>query len=547
MAPNSTSGERRPATARRSPGSAGTAGRSRVPGRVNPQGTRPASRGYDRYDDMDEPTPRRRPVRPQSGDISGDYDREQRPRTRRAASPRSDGRAYGEGRPHSDSRSYGETGSRMDGRAYSEGRPRSEGRVHREGSSRDPELQRPRRAPAREQVYRDEAVMSHSTHSGGHGKGRQSDYYPDDFDDDFSGGRKSKRSGKKSKKTLILFGVEIIVIVILLGFIYFVRQTSKVEKIRINEEAITIEMNQNVSANEIMKGYRNIALFGVDSREGSLGKGTRSDTIIIASINQDTGDVRLLSVFRDTYLNLGNDNYNKCNAAYAQGGPEQAVIMLNKNLDMDITDYITVGFDGLIEVIDALGGVEINVTEAEIPHLNNYQISMVGTSTDGINFTANAGKDYTPVQSPGLQTLNGLQATAYCRIRYIGNDFQRAQRQRDVITAISQKAKKASVTQLNGVVNGVMDNISTSLDINEILDVASDLTKYNVVGSDGFPFEENRDTGRVGGKGDCVIPVDLKSNVVQLHEFLFKETDYQVSPEIEAYSEKVASDTGKRK
>lgn len=114
-------------------------------------------------------------------------------------------------------------------------------------------------------------------------------------------------------------------------------------------------MNENVENNEVMQGYRNIALFGVDSQEGSLGKGTRSDTIIIASINQDTGDVKLVSVFRDTYLNLGNDNYNKCNAAYAKGGPEQAIMMLNKNLDMNITDYVTVGFDGLIEVIDALG------------------------------------------------------------------------------------------------------------------------------------------------------------------------------------------------
>ena len=355
----------------------------------------------------------------------------------------------------------------------------------------------------------------------------------------------AKKKAARRRRRTMLFVAEIIVLAVMLGFLYTVLKTEKVDKIKIDEESIVMDMNENVETNEVMKGYRNIALFGVDSREGALGKGTRSDTIIIASINQDNGDVKLLSVFRDTYLNLGNDSYNKCNAAYAKGGPEQAITMLNRNLDMNITDYITVGFDGLIEVIDALGGVEINVTEAEISHLNNYQISMVGKTTDGKNFTAEAGKDYTPVTSAGLQTLNGLQATAYCRIRYIGNDFQRAQRQRDVITAISEKAKKANISKLNDVVNGVMDNVSTSLDVSEILGVLKDIGNYSVVANDGFPFEKYRATGTVGSKGSCVIPQDLKKNVEELHAFLFNENDYQVSSEVEEYSKKVASDTGK--
>ena len=355
----------------------------------------------------------------------------------------------------------------------------------------------------------------------------------------------AKKKAARRRRRTMLFVAEIIVLAVMLGFLYTVLKTEKVDKIKIDEESIVMDMNENVETNEVMKGYRNIALFGVDSREGSLGKGTRSDTIIIASINQDNGDVKLLSVFRDTYLNLGNDSYNKCNAAYAKGGPEQAITMLNRNLDMNITDYITVGFDGLIEVIDALGGVEINVTEAEISHLNNYQISMVGKTTDGKNFTAEAGKDYTPVTSAGLQNLNGLQATAYCRIRYIGNDFQRAQRQRDVITAISEKAKKANISKLNDVVNGVMDNVSTSLDVSEILGVLKDIGNYSIVANDGFPFEKYRTTGTVGSKGSCVIPQDLKKNVEELHAFLFNENDYQVSREVEEYSKKVASDTGK--
>jgi len=366
--------------------------------------------------------------------------------------------------------------------------------------------------------------------------------------------KKGKKKKNKSKGKLILFAVEILVLILMLGALYFILTgTKNTQKVRIAEDKIV--MNESVkktmeaaeAGDEEAKrvlGYRNIALFGVDSRDGSLGKGTRSDTIIIASINQETGDVKLMSIFRDTYLNLGNDDYNKCNAAYAKGGPEQAINMINMNLDTNVTDYVTVGFKGLIEVIDALGGVEIDVTKAEISHLNNYQISMVGKSKDGKTFTAQAGKDYVPVTNPGLQTLNGLQATAYCRIRYVGNDFARAQRQRDVITAIANKAKKADPKTLTEIANSVMKNVSTSLDIDEIIGVLADLSKYNIVGSEGFPFEEYRSTGTVK-KGSCVIPKDLTKNVIKAHEFLFDQKDYEPSAEIKKYSDKIASDTSK--
>ena len=171
-----------------------------------------------------------------------------------------------------------------------------------------------------------------------------------------------------------------------------------------------------------MKGYRNIALFGVDSRKGKLGKGQRTDTIMIASINMDTKKVKLCSVYRDTYLNLGTDSYNKANSAYANGGAEQALNMLNWNLDMNISEYMTVGFDALIETIDALGGVDIDVHENEISYLNDYQRSMYMEEGDP---PSKLNENIVRVTQSGMQTLNGLQVTAYCRIRYIGNDYTR--------------------------------------------------------------------------------------------------------------------------
>jgi len=354
----------------------------------------------------------------------------------------------------------------------------------------------------------------------------------------------ARKKAKKKRRKILLLIVEFFVLALLVVIVYGVQKTQKVTKVKIDEQEIVSKMNDNVAANETLQGYRNIALFGVDSRERGLGKGTRSDTIIIASINHDTGDIRLCSVFRDTYLNVGNDSYNKCNNAYAKGGPEQAINMLNMNLDMNITDYVTVGFEGLIETIDALGGVYIDVAENEIVHLNNYQISMVGKSSDGKTFTATEGVDYTAVKEPGYQLLNGLQATAYCRIRYVGNDFQRAERQRNVLKAVMDICKKSDPKKLNDVLNAALPNVATSLDVEEMTEMLGNVTKYNITGSDGFPFETNRTTGNVGSKGSCVIPLDLEQNVVIFHKFMFDEDNYQVSSQIHEYSQRVASDTG---
>ncbi len=352
----------------------------------------------------------------------------------------------------------------------------------------------------------------------------------------------ARRRAQKKRKRIILFTVEIVLLVVVVAVGFMLFKGTKIQKVKINEEDIVI--NENVEANESMKGYRNIALFGVDARDKSLGKGNRSDTIIIASINEDTGDIRLCSVFRDTYLNLGNDSYSKCNAAYAKGGPEQAINMLNMNLDLNITDYVTVGFTGLEKVIDEIGGVSIDVAEDEIAHLNNYQISMVGKSDDNEHFYATEGKDYTAVTQSGKQKLNGLQATAYCRIRYVGSDFQRAERQRTVLQEVMNTAKEASPAKLEKVLDEVLPYVSTSLDVDEMVSMLGQVSKYNITASDGFPFESNRATGKVGKAGSCVIPNNLEQNVVLLQQFLFDNNAYVPSAQVSEYSKKVSADTG---
>lgn len=363
---------------------------------------------------------------------------------------------------------------------------------------------------------------------------------------------------KKWIKHIPLFIVEVAVLIVAIGVLYVtLRTTSEVKKDNLDENEIAVneEVKQNMEetaeknqeekteADGKYTGIYNIAFFGVDSRDENLGRGNRSDTIMLCSVNMDSHEVRLVSLYRDTYLNVGNDVYKKCNSAYALGGPEQALSMINMNTDLYVTDYITVGFNGLVEAVDALGGIEMEVREEEISHLNNYQISMVGTTTDGKNFIAAAGTDYTPVTKAGKQVLNGLQTTAYCRIRYIGDDFERAERQRNVLIAMMEKAKTASVSSLTEAVNAVLPHIRTSVDISDIIPMLGMVGDFKVTVSDGFPFEGMRNGGTIGTEGACVVPVSLEDNVIKLHEVLFDDKNYVPSKELRSFSIQVEADT----
>lgn len=349
-------------------------------------------------------------------------------------------------------------------------------------------------------------------------------------------GKKSskKEQARKQRRRIILFILEIFVLLIMVVVLYAVLKGEKTGKVELKESDIIINDTVKKAEETTMKGYRNVALFGVDSTSGALTKSTRSDTIMIASINQDTGECKLVSVYRDTYLNLSNDTYNKCNAAYAKGGPEMAISMLNMNLDMNITDFVTVGFAGLSDTIDALGGVYIDVDEAEIGHVNSYQLCMA----------EDLKRSYTPVASTGYQLLDGLQATGYCRVRYTaGDDFKRAERQREVLMAVADQAKQASPASLGQIANNVFEEVYTSLDLAEIVELLGNVTAYSITDQAGFPNEQYRTTGTIGSKGSCVIPVDLEKNVIWLHEFLFNDYEYMPSDMVKQCSAKIEADT----
>lgn len=345
----------------------------------------------------------------------------------------------------------------------------------------------------------------------------------------------SKRAKKRKKAKMITFAIEAVILIVLLVVLYVLNRTELLSKVTYDDEVVKESVNELTEETlEVMEEYTNIALFGLDTRQaGSLGKGNRSDTIMVASINNDTKDVKIVSIYRDSYLNLANDKYRKCNEAYSVGGPEQAVAMLNMNLDLKIDHYMSVDFLAVSEVVDLLGGIEIDVDEYEIEHLNNYTVETSKVT----------GKKTQKLTKTGLQTLDGVQATSYCRIRYTaGDDFKRTERQREVLETIAKKAKTMSVSQLDEIVKKVFPMCATNMTVDQLLAIAADGLSYNIVGTSGFPFDVVTDS--VGSAGSCVVPVDMEKNVKQLHTYLFDATDYQPSETVVKISDKIKNDTG---
>ena len=341
---------------------------------------------------------------------------------------------------------------------------------------------------------------------------------------------RSYEKRKKKKHPVRNFFLLLFVMIIALSgaFLIYMRSLLQTVDSVDLENALESSISQQVRDDRGMAGYQNIALFGVDSRDQDLLSGdNRSDTIMICSINKKTGETRLVSVYRDTLLNIGGGDYRKCNAAYAFGGPQQAVEMLNANLDLNITDFVTVGFEGLAETIDALGGIDLEITEEEMEYMNSYMDDMY----------YEIGTEYDEVADWGMQHLSGIQATAYCRIRYTaGDDFRRAERQRTVLMLTMEKARKANPLRLAAAAGAVMGRTATSLSSGELMLFILRARMMDITGSTGFPTEEDRIFATVNGES-CVVPYYLTTNVRKLHQTLFEQEDYEPSSTVEEFND----------
>ena len=366
------------------------------------------------------------------------------------------------------------------------------------------------------------------------------DFFDDDITDKFEDDGIKKRRRKRNN-TNLRWGSALIVELIIIDFLgYGIIKTyvhSKYQKFEHVKDIAKEDLDINAGADKSMDNYTTIALFGIDARDSSLGRGSRSDAILLASINNDTKEVKMCSVYRDTLLQVtkedGSTLTTKINAAYAYGGPELALQTLNKNLDLNISEYVTVNWEGLTRAIDSLGGVTVHVEENELDTLNGVlaeQIQVNGIYSDGVYDT-------------GYVTLNGAQATAYSRIRSTDQgDITRTERQREVISAMLSKMKESDLSTINKIIDEVFPYIGTSITEDQMYELAKGVFSYELKESVGFPMAWQFYSTQA--KGSCIAPEDLTENVITLHKFLFNTDNYTPTTTVQTISTQITAETG---
>lgn len=317
-----------------------------------------------------------------------------------------------------------------------------------------------------------------------------------------------KKNGRRKKKAPLILAL-VLVLLLLSGGVLYAKRWAKDRD-----------------------GYWNIAVFGVDSRDGGLEKGALADVQMIASINKKTGEIRLVSVYRDTYVQINeNGDFHKINEAYFKGGHKQALETLKRNLDVDVDDYATFNWKAVADGINILGGIDLEITESEFAYINSF-ITATVESTGIASFH---------LEHPGMNHLDGVQAVAYSRLRLMDTDFNRTERQRKVVALALEKAKQADFKTLTGLAGVILSEISTSIGPEDVIPLAKDAGHYFLGQTGGFPFAKT--TADVG-KLDCVIPMTLESNVVFLHQFLFDQEGYQPSESVKKISSIISERTG---
>lgn len=344
---------------------------------------------------------------------------------------------------------------------------------------------------------------------------------------------KMKKEKKRKHRKLKIFGKIILTLIIILAVLlgtaywYVTNKLGKMNKVNIDDAdlGISTETSSNLSK------YRNIAIFGVDSRSDDYGVGNRSDCIIIASINNSTGEIKLISVYRDTYVNIKGHGLDKITHAYSYGEAPLAINTLNKNLDLNIKEFVTVNFDSVAKAVDQLGGVKISVTSEETKYINTY-----------IDETAKVtGKAANHITQAGTYNMDGVQAVAYSRIRYTaGGDYKRTERMRTVIEAMFTKLKTKNIAEINSFADKILPCVYTNISSGDLISMIPSMAKYKVGESIGWPYETKGKTmDRWYG-----IPVTLESNVTKLHKEAFGEENYTPSSDVKSISDSIINKTG---
>lgn len=320
----------------------------------------------------------------------------------------------------------------------------------------------------------------------------------------------AKKSGKKRGSTLKKLLAAAVCLVLLMGGGLYLLVGNVYG--RINYEAI-----DSVAGKPLQEdGVVNILLIGNDSRQN--GEDGRSDAMILLSVSSKTKTIYMTSLLRDMYVDIPGHDGNRLNAAYSFGGAELLMETVEQNLDIPVNRYVLVNFEAFANLVDAVGGVELELTTGELEYVNGY--------LQEYNILTNRpqGTDNMDTTQPGLVHLNGPQALAYCRNRYIGTDFGRTERQRKVLTAIIKKLPAAIGTNYGELMDGLMPNLTTNLTQNECYRLslmAGKLLTYDIA-SDSIPQPDTYKNATI--RQMAVLEVDFETNIRYLKEKIYGET-----------------------
>ena len=339
-----------------------------------------------------------------------------------------------------------------------------------------------------------------------------------------------------SIKTIILMIVVEIITLIGIINVSSVIRLAKMTQIVPFDPKVVISPYIDESTINIMKGYKTVAIFGVDSRNGSVAQGNNADVNLIINLNVENGDIEIISIYRDLYLSVTDGNsYDKLNSAYRRGGPEAAVKVLNKCLDLNITNFFAFNWKAVADGIELLGGIDLDISKAEYKYMNAFiHETCIATGIDAKNPAAHY------IKSSGMQHLDGVQAVAYGRLRLMDSDFQRVDRQKEVIMLCLQKAKTLDIPTLRMILEAVLPQIAYEFDMNEMVSLLRIIRNVTIVESTSCPETSNVVTMDMGNSGACVVPINLEKAVIKLHKILFDEDDYTVSTAVKRYSARIS-------
>lgn len=345
--------------------------------------------------------------------------------------------------------------------------------------------------------------------------------------------KKQKKKKESMTKWIVALLLELIALVVVITAI--IQLKLKIAWGNINFRELSGEdLMISEKANPDMANYTNIAFFGIDARDDSLGSGSNSDSMMIISINNSTKEVKVVSLYRDTLLRIPGQSINaKANSAFNYGGPVLGIQMINQNLDLNVSEYLTVNWEAMTRAVDILGGVTVNVNAEELEKMNEYiaeQISSNGLVSNGVSET-------------GDVTLNGVQATAYARVRSTDQgDITRTMRQREVLEAMVGKLKKADMGTIDKLIEGTFPYMETSLSEDDFITLVKAVKDYKFVSAVGFPFEFEycEDESR----GSSLAPKNLIQNVVALHNYLFGTVAYEPTDAVKENDSKISKETG---